>query len=66
MPVRNGLEVFDELKKINPEIRALLSSGMLDNETRANAAGRGIIETVTKPYTTAELSIKIKKAVTDA
>jgi len=63
MPGRSGLEVFAELKKINSSVRALLSSGMLDNETIDAALGMGVIDTVGKPYTTVELSKKIRTAV---
>ena len=61
MPDKNGLEVFRELKRINSNVRAMLSSGMLDSKTRATAFAEGIEDTVNKPYTITELSVKIKK-----
>lgn len=60
MPGKSGLEVFTELKKINPDVMVILSSGMLSSEARENAFKMGIKETVNKPYMAAELSMKIK------
>ncbi len=60
MPGKNGLEVFMALKGIDGSVRALLSSGMLDNDTKNKSIEEGILDTVSKPYTTAELSVKIK------
>lgn len=63
MPGKNGIEVFRELKQVNSGIRALLSSGMLDNMTRNIAAECGIMDTVNKPYSISELASKIKKII---
>lgn len=63
MPGKNGIEVFTELKQLNNNIRALLSSGMLDSSTREMAIKTGIKDTVNKPYSLAELSVKMKSIV---
>ena len=63
MPGKNGLEVFGELKQINSGIVALLASGMLDNSTREIAIESGIMDTVNKPFSIAELSAKMKKLI---
>ncbi len=65
MPGKSGLEVFKELKKINDSVKVLLSSGMLDNESREEAIKMGIKETLNKPYLGAELSAKIKSVIED-
>ncbi len=63
MPGKSGLEVFAELKKINPDVKVILSSGMLGSEARENAFRMGIRGTVNKPYLAAELSMKIKNVL---
>ena len=63
MPGKSGFDVFRELKKINPGVKALLSSGMLDNDARDEAVKLGIKETLNKPYLGAELSVKIKAII---
>ena len=63
MPGKSGLEVFQELHKIDANVKVILSSGMLDNETKDIALKMGIIEIVNKPYRAAELSKKIKTVI---
>ena len=63
MPGKSGLEVFQELKKINSNVKAVLSSGMLDSETRDIAIKMGVTEIVNKPYTINELSAIMKKVI---
>jgi len=63
MPDKSGLEVFQELKKIDADVKTILSSGMLDNELKDKALNMGVKETVNKPYMAAELSIKIKNII---
>ncbi len=57
MPGKSGLEVFQTLKNIDPGVRAILSSGMLDNESRERAAAMGIRDFANKPYFARELSV---------
>ncbi len=63
MPEKTGIEVFQELKKIDPGVRAVLSSGMLDSDLKDKALKMGVRETLKKPYLAAELSM-IMKSVT--
>ncbi len=60
MPGKSGLEIFQKLKEINPDVKVILSSGMLDDELKNSALKQGIKETINKPYTAAELSMKLK------
>ncbi len=60
MPEKSGLEVFGELLEIDPGVRAILASGMIDPETRALALGMGIQDTINKPFLARELSEKLK------
>ena len=56
MPQMSGIEVYKALKIINPQIKAILSSGMLDNETRNTAFKLGINQVLYKPFNAAELT----------
>ncbi len=55
MPVMNGKAAFIEMKRINPDIRAILASGYsLDNDVRAILA-EGVFGYLHKPFRRAEL-----------
>ena len=60
MPGKSGIEIFQELRGIDPSVKAILASGMLDNESNALALQIGISETIHKPYLARELSDKLK------
>jgi PAS domain S-box-containing protein len=61
MPQMSGIEVYKELKSINRDIRAVLSSGMLDNETRSDALKLGINDVLYKPFNAVELTEVISR-----
>ena len=63
MPDKTGLEVFQELKNIDKDVKTVLSSGMLDNELKTRAIDMGIKGTLNKPYLGSELSMIIKSAI---
>ncbi len=65
MPYKSGLEVFQELKKIDMNVKAVLSSGMLDDETKVQALELGIKDTANKPYSAYDLSLIIKNVIND-
>ena len=60
MPEMNGTACFKELKKINPQVRALISSGFTRNERVAEAEELGIGGFLQKPYSAAEMSQAIR------
>ncbi len=60
MPGKSGLEVFMAMKEIDPGVRAILSSGMLDNESKERALALGIMDFAGKPYLAQELSVKVR------
>jgi len=62
MPGKSGFEVYKKLEEINPNVRALLSSGMIDIEGKKKALKMGIKKVIHKPYIASELSDAIKKA----
>ncbi len=59
MPVMNGYEAFIEMKKINPEIRVLLSSGYSLNDEAQHIIDKGAMGFLQKPYRSEKLSQKI-------
>jgi DNA-binding NarL/FixJ family response regulator len=64
MPGMGGGDTFDELKKIDPDVKVLLSSGYcIDGQAREilNRGCRGFIQ---KPYNMEALSQKINDILT--
>ncbi|MHC4871786.1 MAG: PAS domain-containing hybrid sensor histidine kinase/response regulator [Planctomycetota bacterium] len=59
MPVMNGREAFNEMVKINPDIRAILSSGYSINGEAQSILDEGVMAFVGKPFEMSELSEKI-------
>lgn len=65
MPGKNGLETFQEIKKIKSNVKAILTTGYsLRGDTDAMFR-LGLHAYVLKPYTLAELSTKIAKVLKD-
>jgi len=61
MPDIGGGEIYDMLKKINPDIKILLSSGYSMNDEIKEILERGCDGFIQKPFTLKELSRKIRK-----
>ena len=61
MPDIGGGEIYDMLKKINPDIKVLLSSGYSMNDEIKEILERGCDGFIQKPFTLKELSRKIRK-----
>ena len=63
MPVMNGIELHAELRKINPGIKALLSSGYIGDNTPAELAAAGFSGFLRKPFTMKELSALVSSVL---
>jgi len=50
MPVMNGEETFKELRRIQPNVRVILSSGYSEQDTIRRFSDKGIAGFVQKPY----------------
>lgn len=61
MPDMGGGETYDRLKKINPEIKVLLSSGYSINGQASEIMNRGCNGFIQKPFNVEQLSRKIKE-----
>ena len=61
IPGMSGKEVYDNLKKIDPEIKVLLSSGYSISGQAAEILERGCNGFIQKPFKLRELSVKIRE-----
>ncbi len=60
MPDMSGGEVFDELKKINPKVKVLLSSGYSLNGQASRIIDRGCDGFIQKPFTMGDISRQLR------
>ena len=56
MPVMNGLDCLRELRKLDPAVRVLVSSGQADTEGAGRLLKTGAQGFLTKPYTLERLA----------
>jgi PAS domain S-box-containing protein len=61
MPEMSGGEVFDQLKKINPDVKVLLSSGYSLNGQASKIINRGCVGFIQKPFTISDISSQLRK-----
>ncbi|MDQ6964144.1 MAG: PAS domain S-box protein [Mariprofundales bacterium] len=59
MPRMGGEELFCELRKIDPNIRVVLSSGYNEQDATSHFAGKGLAGFIQKPYRPQVLQAKI-------
>ena len=64
MPLMSGLNLFEEFKKINIDVKCILTSGNIDKSIIDKAKKLGIAEYIHKPYTFEEFSEKVFNAIT--
>jgi PAS domain S-box-containing protein len=60
MPIMNGMEIFDAMKKINPDVVAFIASGFCLDDKAQSIIGKGIKGLIQKPFQIVEISKKIK------
>jgi len=63
MPVMNGMDAFIRMKKINPGIKALISSGFSTTGESKEINKMGVKGFIGKPYHLKDLAAKIKKVI---
>ena len=66
MPKMNGGEVFDRLKKIDPDVKVLLSSGYSIDGQATEILNRGCSGFIQKPFSIQILSKRIKRILETA
>ncbi|MBW2568153.1 MAG: response regulator [Deltaproteobacteria bacterium] len=63
MPIMGGEKTYSELKKIDPDIKAILSSGFSEDAVVQEILRAGVNGFIHKPFTIAELSKKVRKVL---
>lgn len=61
MPEMGGGEIFDELKKIKPDVKVLLSSGYSINGQASKIISRGCVGFIQKPFTIHDIASQLRK-----
>jgi CheY-like chemotaxis protein len=61
MPGMSGLETYEKLRAVNPSVKILLTSGIIEDEQVRKAMERGIKGFIQKPYSAGDLSRKMKE-----
>jgi len=65
MPDMGGGEAYDKLKKINPKVRVLLSSGYSITGQATEIMNRGCNGFIQKPFNMKDLSLKLREILND-
>ena len=63
MPQMDGKEIHDRLKKINPDVRVILSSGYSFNDQASEIMDCGCIDFIQKPFNMSQLSKIVSNAL---
>ena len=63
MPGMGGGDVFEQIKKLNPVVKVLLTSGCDINGEAPRVLREGCDGFIQKPYSLEELSFKIKDII---
>lgn len=65
MPKKNGMEVYEEIRKIKPDVKALLLSGYAGDFLHAKGILEGRLNFISKPVPPQELMKKIREVIDD-
>src|SRR5882762_2379671 len=65
MPFMDGPATIRVLKKMDPNVRIIASSGLMDNEKVKNATGMDNIAFLMKPYTADKLLQTVHKVLSE-
>jgi len=63
MPEMGGEETFKELRKVNPDVPVLLSSGFGQEEATRRLEGQGLTGFIQKPYRLATLLAEVRRCL---
>ena len=66
MPHMDGAETFQELRRIRPGVRVILSSGYNEQEVAARFSGKSVAGFIQKPYTLAALTAAFQQVLDTA
>ncbi len=65
MPIMDGRETFKKIKEIDPDVRALLTTGFSMTKGTQDILDEGFVGYITKPFTINQLSEKIREIMGD-
>jgi CheY-like chemotaxis protein len=60
MPEMGGGEVFDHLKRIDPQVKVLLASGFSMQGQAREIMNRGCVGFIQKPFSLEDLSLRLR------
>ncbi|MEJ5221786.1 MAG: PAS domain S-box protein, partial [Tepidiforma sp.] len=63
MPHMDGEETFRELRRVDPRVRVLLTSGYNEQDATERFAGKGLAGFIQKPYRPLDLLEKVREAL---
>ncbi len=63
MPKRNGKEVYDEIRKMRPDIKVLFTSGYTRDVVIDKGFSGGDFHFVQKPLSPTDLLLKVREAI---
>ncbi|MEH2058905.1 MAG: response regulator [Nostoc sp.] len=63
LPLLDGLTAIRTLKKINPQVRIIASSGVMSDNKLSVVAATGVSTFLSKPYTVNELLLSLQKVL---
>lgn len=63
MPKMHGHDVFNELYKLEPNVKVLMASGFINDSRALKALEMGVKGFIQKPYTLEALSVEINKVI---
>ncbi len=63
MPGMDGAETLRELRRIDPEVRVVLSSGLVGEQLASHFEGRGLTVYLQKPYRAADLIPEVRRCL---
>jgi CheY-like chemotaxis protein len=63
MPIMDGAEVFNELRRINPHVPVVLSSGFTEQDKLKWMLAKGLRGFIPKPYTQQKLLLQVRSTL---
>jgi len=63
MPRLDGEQAFRELRRLNPALKVIISSGYNEQEVTQKFVGKGLAGFIQKPYKVSEVSRKLQEVL---
>ncbi|MDD5765712.1 MAG: PAS domain S-box protein [Candidatus Marinimicrobia bacterium] len=63
LPVMNGIELFERLIVVNPQVKVIIASGYIEPEKRSDLLSRGLKSFIQKPYKPTEVWAKVREVL---